>query len=52
VQLSKTVQLTEGKSLDIRIEAFNVFNHADPDFGHVVSAAAPRLVQAALKFHF
>lgn len=28
MQLSKAVQLTEGKSLDIRIEAFNVFNHA------------------------
>jgi carboxypeptidase family protein len=65
VQLSKTVQLTEGKSLDIRAEAFNVFNHAqfygpasvddevnDPNFGSVVSAAAPRLMQAAIKFHF
>jgi len=59
LQISKTL------ALDIRIEAFNVFNHAqfygpasvdgevnDPNFGRVVSAAAPRLVQAALKFHF
>ncbi len=65
MQLSKTVRFLESKSLDIRIEAFNVFNHAqfygpasvdgevdDPNFGHVISAAAPRLVQAALKFRF
>jgi hypothetical protein len=64
-QLSKTVPITESKSLDFRIEAFNVFNHAqfygpsavdgeinDPNFGRVVSAAAPRLVQLALKFIF
>jgi hypothetical protein len=24
----------------------------DPDFGHVVSAAAPRLLQLAAKFYF
>jgi hypothetical protein len=65
VQVSKTVNFTESKSLDIRVEAFNVFNHAqfygpaavdgeinDPAFGQVVSAAAPRLVQVAAKFHF
>jgi outer membrane receptor protein involved in Fe transport len=64
-QLSKTVRLTESKALDIRIEAFNVFNHAqfygpssvdgeinDSNFGRVVSAAAPRLVQLAVKFRF
>jgi hypothetical protein len=65
VELSKNVRLTESKSLDIRVEAFNVFNHAqfygpasvngnvdDPNFGHVVSAVAPRLVQVAMKVHF
>ncbi|MBV9759781.1 MAG: carboxypeptidase regulatory-like domain-containing protein [Acidobacteriaceae bacterium] len=65
VQLSKTVRLRETKSLDVRVEAFNLFNHAqfygaasvdgevnDSDFGRVVSAAAPRLVQAAAKFNF
>ncbi len=65
MQISKTVSLTESKSLDIRLEAFNVFNHAqfygpasvdgevnDSNFGSVVSAAAPRLVQAAVKIHF
>ena len=65
MQISKTVQFTDSRSLDIRVEAFNVFNHAqfygpsavdgeinDPNFGRVVSAAAPRLVQVAAKFHF
>ena len=66
MQISKTVRLTESRSLDFRMEAFNVFNHAqfygpssvegevnDPtNFGHVVSAAAPRLIQLAVKFHF
>ena len=65
VQLSKTIRISEFKSLDIRVEAFNVFNHAqfygpasvdgevnDPNFGSVVSAAAPRLIQIAAKFHF
>ena len=65
IQISKTVRLTESKSFDIRVEAFNVFNHAqfygpssvdgevnDSNFGQVVSAAAPRLVQVAAKVHF
>jgi hypothetical protein len=65
VQLSKSVKLGDSTSLDIRAEAFNVFNHAqfygpasvdgqidDPNFGHVVSAAAPRLIQLAMKIHF
>jgi hypothetical protein len=65
VQVSKTVHLTESKSFDIRVEAFNAFNHAqfygpasvdgeinDSNFGSVVSAAAPRLVQLAMKFRF
>jgi len=60
LQVSKTLHF-----VDIRIEAFNVFNHAqfygpssvdgeinDSNFGNVVSAAAPRLVQLALKFRF
>jgi hypothetical protein len=65
IQISKTVALAESKSFDIRLEAFNVFNHAqfygpsavdgeinDPNFGRVVSAASPRLIQAAVKFRF
>lgn len=63
--LAKSTRLTESKSLDFRIEAFNVFNHAqfygpssvdgeinDPEFGHIVSAQAPRLIQLAAKFYF
>jgi len=63
--LSKNLPLTESKSLDFRMEAFNVFNHAQffgptavdgnissSTFGHVVSAAPPRLMQAAIKFNF
>jgi hypothetical protein len=55
----------ETTSLQIRLEAFNVFNHAQfygsaavdgnissSTFGQVVSAAAPRLVQIATKFIF
>lgn len=63
--LKKGLRLTEGKSLDFRIEAFNVFNHAqfygpasvdgqieDPDFGKIEHAADPRLMQLAVKFTF
>ncbi len=63
--LKKLLRITESKSLEFRLEAFNVFNHAqfygpasvdgevnDPNFGQVVSAAAPRLVQIATKFTF
>ncbi len=65
MQLSKSTRLTESTSLDIRLEAFNVFNHPqfygpaavdgevnDSTFGTVVSAAAPRLVQVAAKCYF
>jgi hypothetical protein len=63
--LNKLLPLSESKSLEFRIEGFNAFNHAqfygpasvdgkveDPHFGQVVSAAAPRLVQLAMKFVF
>jgi hypothetical protein len=63
--LQKGVKLTESKSLDIRVEAFNAFNHAQffgpsavdgnissPTFGYAVSAAPPRLVQIAAKLIF
>jgi len=63
--LLKNLRLTEFKSLQFRIEAFNVFNHAQffgpqsvdgnissSTFGQVVSAAAPRLLQAGAKFVF
>jgi hypothetical protein len=63
--LKKGLRLAEAKSLDFRVEAFNAFNHAqfygpasvdgqieDPSFGHIDSAAAPRLMQLATKFSF
>lgn len=63
----KSIRFTESKALDIRLDAFNVFNHAQfygpqavdgnindlgTTFGNVVSAAAPRLLQVALKIPF
>ncbi len=63
--LLKNLHLTESKSLQFRVEAFNVANHAQfygaaavngnissPSFGRVVSAADPRLLQLAVKFYF
>ncbi|MGO9647856.1 MAG: carboxypeptidase regulatory-like domain-containing protein [Terriglobales bacterium] len=63
--LLKNLALTESKSLEFRAEAFNIFNHAQfygptsvngninsTSFGQVVSAAAPRLMQVAVKFNF
>jgi hypothetical protein len=63
--LHKQVPLSESRSLELRFEAFNVFNHAQfygpaavngnissPEFGEVTSSAAPRLVQVAAKFYF
>jgi hypothetical protein len=63
--LLKSIRVSEKKTLQFRIEGFNAFNHtqffgpAAVDggittalFGHVVNAAPPRLMQAALKFAF
>jgi hypothetical protein len=63
--LAKKVQISESKSIQFRLEAFNVFNHAqfygpasvdgnvsNATFGQVVGAAAPRLVQLATKINF
>jgi hypothetical protein len=63
--LQKNVRLSESKSLELRAEGFNAFNHTqfygpasvdgqdeDPNFGHIVSAAAPRLMQMVAKFVF
>jgi hypothetical protein len=63
--LLKNLRLTEAKSLQFRIEAFNAFNHAQffgpqavdgniasATFGDVISAAPPRLVQLGAKFIF
>lgn len=63
--LHKLTNLSEGRSLELRIEMFNVFNHAqfypngsvdgnigDASFGHVLRAADPRIGQIAAKFQF
>jgi len=63
--LLKTVSLTESKSLQFRVEAFNAFNHAQffgpqavdgnidsSTFGDVIGATSPRLVQLGFKFLF
>jgi len=63
--LQKNLKLTESKSLEFRVEAFNAFNHAQfygpsavqgnigsGNFGQIVSAAAPRLLQLAAKINF
>jgi hypothetical protein len=63
--LHKTVQLAEARSLELRIEAFNVFNHAQffgaaavngnissASFGQIVSAQPPREIQLAARFRF
>jgi hypothetical protein len=63
--LLKAVRKADEKSLQLRMEAFNVFNHSEffgpsavngdyssPLFGQVVQASAPRLLQVAAKFTF
>jgi hypothetical protein len=64
--LQKDVHLTEARSLEFRAEAFNAFNHSQfygpasvdgqvddtENFGHIVSAATPRLVQLVAQFNF
>jgi Carboxypeptidase regulatory-like domain/TonB dependent receptor len=63
--LTKMLKVTESKSFEFRLEAFNVFNHAqfygpaavdgevnDLNFGYVVRNAPPRLVQLGAKFAF
>jgi Carboxypeptidase regulatory-like domain len=60
--LLKNFNITESKTLEFRVEAFNIFNHAqfqgpdgninDTAFGLVTGANAPRILQMALKFVF
>jgi hypothetical protein len=63
--LLKNVRLTESKSFQFRLEAFNAFNHAQffgpqavdgnissSTFGQVINAAPPRLMQLGAKFFF
>jgi hypothetical protein len=63
--LGKNFPFSESRTLLFRLEAFNLFNHAqffgpasvDGDigsstFGKVISAAPGRVLQAAMKFSF
>jgi hypothetical protein len=63
--LHKTTKITESKSIELRFETFNTFNHAQfygptavggniasPTFGQVLQAAPPRIGQIAVKFLF
>ena len=63
--LLKTVSFTEARSLELRLETFNTFNHTQFDgassvngnftsstFGQVISAASPRILQVAAKLNF
>jgi hypothetical protein len=63
--LQKNIEFHDARALEFRVEAFNAFNHAqfygpaavdgqveDPNYGQIVSAAAPRLLQLVAKFNF
>jgi hypothetical protein len=66
MSLQKNISLPRSRSIVLRVEAFNVFNHAQfygpqavngnisdtTEFGNVVNAAAPRLLQLAAKVVF
>jgi hypothetical protein len=66
MSLQKSLSLSELRSIVLRAEGFNVFNHAqfcgpqaingnitdNNEFGYVVNAAAPRLLQLAAKLVF
>jgi hypothetical protein len=65
IALLRTFKFSEARALQLRIESFNTFNHAQffgpaavngdinsSLFGQVVKAASPRLMQIALKFTF
>ena len=65
IALLRSVRLSEGKSMQFRLETFNTFNHTqffgpaavsgniDSDlFGQVIKASPPRLMQLAVKFSF
>ena len=60
--LTRAFRITESQSLEFRAEAFNLPNHVNPgnpsliltdsNFGRILSAAEPRVMQMALKYVF
>jgi hypothetical protein len=65
VALHKMTKFAEAKTLELRFELFNIFNHAQffgpnavngyidsATFGYVTQAAPPRIAQVAAKFNF
>jgi hypothetical protein len=63
--VEKSTTVLDGKELQIRAEAFNVFNHAQffgpgsvegnvgsATFGQIVSAAPPRLMQVSARLRW
>ena len=60
--LEKNINFSETKLLELRFEAFNVFNHAQfqnpsgtidsSDFGRITAANDPRILQIGAKIHF
>jgi hypothetical protein len=62
MKLAKITKITENKSLELRFEVFNLFNHAQflnptgditsSDFGLITGAREGRILQAGLRFVF
>ncbi|MBS1800412.1 MAG: TonB-dependent receptor [Acidobacteria bacterium] len=60
--LSRTFKIRESQGLQVRVEAFNVLNHpvfnnptttlTSSNFGKILSANNPRILQAAIKYTF
>jgi hypothetical protein len=60
--LLKRFRVTEGQSIEFRIDSTNIFNHAvfkmpgtstgDPDFGRTTSTYGPRRIQFYLRYSF
>jgi len=60
--LQKNTRITEGTSVEVRGEFFNIFNHAQflnpvgnyisSNFGQVTAARDPRIGQVSVKFIF
>jgi hypothetical protein len=60
--LSRTFKIRESQGLQLRVEAFNILNHpvfnnptttfTSSNFGKILSAGNPRILQGAIKYTF